>query len=232
MISTVVELQLIEKRNRWDFAPYNPDYEQVIEIIQDSKWEYSLLKDLVESFNYGMSVPTDYIDTGICILSTQNIREYSIDISDVRYISENTPYLNKYRLEPSDILMTRDGFNIGNAAVISKTIAGSVHSSHTIRLRPLENKVSSAYLTVVLNSSLLKIQIFALKRGSVHPNINIAELEALQIPVPPLHIQKQIANEMQQAYAEATRLRAAAEKLVTEVSARVERMILGEEEVT
>lgn len=232
MISTLVQLQLIEQRDRWDFASYDPGYEQVLGLIKDSNWDYYNLSNLVEFFKYGASIPAEYTNEGILFIRAQNIREYGIDISDVCYISDQTPNIDKYRLEPGDILITRSGANVGNAAAIPENIAGSIHGSYSIRLRILKAKVSPDYLAVALNSSVIKTQILASKGRSAQPNINIAELGALQIPLPPLHIQEQIANEMQEAYAEAKRLRTQAENLVSQANARVERMILGEEEVT
>jgi restriction endonuclease S subunit len=96
-------------------------------------------------------------------------------------------------------------------------------------LRPIKDKLSSEYLALILNSSLLKPQFFALKGGSTQPSINIASFKALQIPLPPLSIQKKIASVIQRSYEQAKQLRIEAHKLIDEAQSRVERMILGEE---
>lgn len=213
MISTLVEIQLIKHRNRWDFAFYDPDYERTLKLIENSSCDYYNLDNLVKSFKYGASIPANYTNDGILFIRAQNIRERGIDLSDICYISDKILNIDKYKLDIGDILITRSGVNVGNAAAITKNLVGSVHGSYSIKLSHLNIKVSPEYLCIAFNSSVIKTQITASKSRSAQPNINIVELKALRIPVPPLHIQEKITKEMEEAYAAQRHKLAQAQKL-------------------
>ena len=231
MISTLVSIQSLKDKGRWDFSSHAPEYQKILELINQSRWDSCKLESVVERFEYGISLNSGRLEKGVPLLRVQNIQEHRVDLSDISYISEKIEEIDKYRLEAGDVVVTRSGANIGVSAVISKKLSGIVHSSYSIMLRPAKDKISSEYLAIILNSSLLKPQFFALKGGSAQPNINIAGLKALQIPLPPFGIQKQISSVMQHSYEQAEQLRAQANKLIDEAQARVERMVLGEEEI-
>lgn len=199
MISTIVQIQKIERRNRWDFPFYDPKYESTLEEIENSQWKYVALGDLVD-FKYGISTSPDYVDEGVLFLRAQNIREYGFDTSEVCYLPSDLPNLERYRLVAGDILITRSGANVGDAAAVPGALAGSIHGSYSIRMRLDTAGVSPYYLATVLNSPIIETQISAAKGRSAQPNINITELSALRVPLPPKHVQDHIAQAMRDAY--------------------------------
>jgi|688.fasta_scaffold71704_3 type I restriction enzyme S subunit len=229
MISTLVPIQDIQTKGRWDFPSHAPKYQQILELIKSSKWNHCTVGSVIERCEYGLPIRSGYTDEGVSVLRIQNIREYQIDFSDISYISGDIERIEKYRLEAGDVVVIRTGNNLGTAAVIPEELGGCLHSSYSMMLRPIKDKLSSEYLALILNSSLLKPQFFALKGGSTQPSINIASFKALQIPLPPLSIQKKIASVIQRSYEQAKQLRIEADKLIDEAQSRVERMILGEE---
>lgn len=200
MISNIVNIQLMQERNRWDFASYHPNYERALNIIGSSKWKVFRLGDLAKFFKYGASIPADYVQKGTVFIRAQNIREYGIDLSDECYIDSSIYSLERYTVEVGDILITRSGINVGDAAVITRKLAGSVHGSYSIRLRLSNPDVSPEFVTYAINSPLVRAQIMALKGRSAQPNINIAELSSLKIIVPPLETQTAIIALMQEAF--------------------------------
>lgn len=229
MISVIVNIKKLKIRRRWDFSSYDPVYEQTLGSIHSSKWDFYSLGELVFYFRYGASIPAGYVEKGILFLRAQNIRSYGIDLSDVKFISSETPNIEKFILNEGDIIVNRNGINVGDAAVISSDIVGSTHGSYSIRMKPKKELVVPGYLAIALNSSLLKTQIFASKGRSTQPNINIAELDALQVPVPPLDVQSQIVELVRDAYTQAKQLRVKADNIESEARTHVEQMILGEE---
>lgn len=58
------------------------------------------------------------------------------------------------------------------------------------------------------------------------------DLQHLRVPIPPMKIQQVIVDELNRRCSGAKGLYTEAENLLTEAKARIERMILGEEEVT
>jgi type I restriction enzyme S subunit len=62
-------------------------------------------------------------------------------------------------------------------------------------------------------------------------NVNSAELRGLQIPLPPLSVQKQIMERVAAGRAEIAREREAADHLARHINAEVEALILGVKKV-
>jgi restriction endonuclease S subunit len=221
MISNVVNIQLMQERNRWDFASYHPKYERALKVIGSSKWKVYRLGDLAKFFKYGASIPADYVQAGTIFIRAQNIREYGIDLNDECFIDGSVYALERHTVEVGDILITRSGINVGDAAIITKELAGSVHGSYSIRLRLSHPDVSPEFIAYAINSSLVRAQIMALKSRSAQPNINIAELSGLKIVVPPREVQRRIVETMQAAYAVRLDKLAEADSLLGDVDSLV-----------
>lgn len=201
MISNIINIQLMQERNRWDFSSYHPNYEHALKTISSTKWKVVRLGELAEFFKYGASIPADYVEEGTIFLRAQNIREYGLDLSDKCLIDTSIYSLERYTVETGDILITRSGINVGEAAIVTKEFAGSVHGSYSIRLRLSPSDVSPEFIAFSINSPLVRAQIMALKSRSAQPNINIAELSSLRIVIPSVDYQNKITQIMQETYA-------------------------------
>ena len=228
MISNIVSIKLMRDRNRWDFASYHPNYETALGVIRSSKWKVYKLGELAEYFKYGASIPADYVEEGILFLRAQNIRESGIDLADTCYIDGKAYDLTRYILAAGDIIITRSGINVGEAAVITPEIAGSAHGSYSIRLRISNSEVSPEYVAWSINSPLVKAQIMALKSRSAQPNINISELSSLQIIVPPIEYQARVVQIMKTAYEVRRQKLIEADEVVDKAKLEVEKIMLGE----
>ena len=135
MLSNITNIQLMQARKKWDFASYHPNYENALNVIRNSHWPVRTLGELVEFFKYGASIPPDYVEDGTLFIRAQNIRSHGVDLSDVKYVDGNAYALERYTLQAGDILITRSGINVGEAACITRELAGSAHGSYSIRLR-------------------------------------------------------------------------------------------------
>ena len=114
------------------------------------------------------------------------------------------PYLNKVHLARFDGLCST-GFHI---------------------LRTREN-CHPAYLKEFLLTSAIVNQTKRMMTGNTLPRLQASDIEILQIPLPPLETQHEIAAEAQARRERARALREEAQRVVTEAKAQVERMILG-----
>jgi restriction endonuclease S subunit len=63
--------------------------------------------------------------------------------------------------------------------------------------------------------------------GGLYPAITQDELEKIEIPIPPLAVQKQIMERVAAGRKEIAREREAADRLAREINAQVEALILG-----
>lgn len=93
----------------------------------------------------------------------------------------------------NDVIIAWDGANAGKVGVGFSGVIGSTLA----KLSPTNGEINSKYLFWYLDSINAKIK--SQRTGATIPHVNGAALKDLQIPLPPLHIQKQIANILDKA---------------------------------
>jgi restriction endonuclease S subunit len=196
--STVISSgRMFRRDTKWTFEYFDPEFRQYLAQLPNP----TSLGSLITGIRYGASLSPDYSDTGTLFIRAQNIREYGIDLSDVRYIPEGTPGIERYRLEEGDLLITRSGVNVGDAAVITSELAGCIHGSYSIKVRLNRKKILPRYAAIVLNSEIGQRQVAVARSRSAQPNINTSELRRITIPLLSLSVQEQITAAMQGTYA-------------------------------
>lgn len=102
--------------------------------------------------------------------------------------------LERYRIRPDDIVLTRKG-SIGNARLVPTGVQAGVGDSDTIRLRVNREKIDSQFLVLLLHqASYIRGQIESSRRGAVLSGLNTATVADLVIAVPPLSEQSRIVS--------------------------------------
>lgn len=151
---------------------------------------------------YGMSSPATSEPVGIPILRMNNLQDDSWDLSDLKYIALSQEELERYRVNWGDILFNRTNSKelVGKCAVFQE--AGDwVFASYLIRISLDRTQTMPDFVSNFLNTGGRK-QIDRLSRQIIGmTNINAQEIRSLQIPLPPLDIQRQLVAVMEAARA-------------------------------
>ena len=175
------ELTARKKQYSW-YRDYLLKFENKIEIVK--------LGDIVEVYDGTHQTP-DYKKTGIPFISVENIDNiYNTE----KYISEED-YEKNYRIKPKidDIFMTRIG-TIGKCAIVTKNNPLAYYVSLAL-LRPNKNKIDSAYLKYIIESGIGKKELNKRILFTAVPiKINKGDIDKLEIPLPPLEVQKRIVE--------------------------------------
>ena len=95
--------------------------------------------------------------------------------------------------DPSDLLIAWDGANAGKVGTGLHGMAGSTLA----RISVTADNVSSKYLYWYLSSNFEVIK--SKRTGATIPHVNGSELRSMLVPLPPLHIQEQIADTLDKA---------------------------------
>jgi hypothetical protein len=97
-------------------------------------------------------------------------------------------------VKPGDVLiMTRGDHNY--AVFIETTLPPTVTQNSFCTLRVAdESALLPDYLATILNQPTLQARLKALRSGSSIPNITLGALKNLEIPLPPLPIQREIVT--------------------------------------
>ncbi len=199
MKSTLVSYQSLVNARRWDFEYFDPEYQAIIDSIENSGWQVYKLGKIVNSLTDGQHGYLVHLSEGIPLLRTTNIFENEIKLDDVRYIApEVHSEIKRSQLKPGDVLLTTIG-SLGIAAVVDSSLGEANINQNLVKMTP-KPEINSLYLSLFLNSNLGKVQTQRTASKSVVPIINYSRLKEIVVPVPPRSLQDQIAQVMQEAY--------------------------------
>ena len=136
----------------------------------------------------------DFVGQGVPFLNTTNIRDGALDLSDLRFITqEKWESIKKGRVTPNDVLMTTRG-TIGRVARFKCKYTSALINAQMLILRTDAAVLSSDFLYYLLSSEGVQSALRAYSSGSAQPQIPIRDLRCVPITVPPLETQRRIAS--------------------------------------
>jgi type I restriction enzyme, S subunit len=187
------------------------------------------LDSLLEVVQYGTSEKANSNHKGVPILRIGNIKERDINFTELKHVSLPKKTLAGLLLKNGDVLIIRTSGSrdlVGTCAVF-RHAGDFIFASYLIRLRFDHSKVFPEFVSWFLNSHLGRQQVDAVSRQIMQNNVNSEELRGLQIPLPPLDVQKQIVERIAAAREEIAHERDAADRLARDIATEVEALILG-----
>ena len=169
----------------------------------ESKWELVRLGDETDLITKGTtptSIGFQFLNQGINFVKIESISHTGqIDKKKFAYISEEcNDKLSRSQLSKNDILFSIAGA-LGRTTIVTDEIlpANTNQALAIIRL-----KQSSIFLMkfvyFILNSNLIQDQIEGLKVGIAQPNLSLAQINDFKIPLPPLEIQQQMIDKIEE----------------------------------
>lgn len=197
--------------------------------ITQGKYPVSELDSVLDIVQYGTSEKANSTGKGVPVLRIGNIKNRSLDLSDLKHIPLPKKTFEGLLLRDGDILIIRTSGSrdlVGTCAVF-RGEGDFVFASYLIRLRFNPDKIVPEFVSWFLNSSLGRQQVDAVSRQIMQNNINSEELRSLQTPLPPLTVQQKIMERVASGRAEITRERETAKNLSKAINAEVEALILG-----
>ncbi|WEX88498.1 restriction endonuclease subunit S [Sinorhizobium garamanticum] len=105
--------------------------------------------------------------------------------------------LNRYKLEPGDLVMTRKG-SIGNCRLFPDNADPGVADSDTIRLRLDPAEIKAEYALRLLHDAMyVQTQLSLVKRGAILAGLNTEVVANLVLVLPPADEQQEILSRLQ-----------------------------------
>ncbi len=101
---------------------------------------------------------------------------------------------SKYRLQAGDIVLTEGGDHdkLGRGALWSGEISNCIHQNHIFRVRLDCDKLLPVYFVYYLQTQIAKAYFLSCAKKTTNlASINMSQLKALPVPVPPLSLQRQ-----------------------------------------
>lgn len=150
------------------------------------------LKSLCSKITDGTHKTPKYLESGIMFLSAKDIQSGHLDFSSVKYISE-TEYREiqkRCMIEPGDVLISKSG-SLGASAIVpaDAPIFGIFESIAVIKYN--REKLVGKYLDVCIKSDFVQRQFEVASKGETIKHLHLNVLSDIQIPLPPLSLQRE-----------------------------------------
>lgn len=166
-------------------------------------WSLKEFGEIIHSSLYGCNPTTGEDIDGIPYLRLSDFNEHSKIQGIPKYADLDPEEVDKYKLEPGDVVIGRSGNGtVGKAYVYNPSDGEMVYASYLIRFKLDTAKVSPQYIKQFVQSPIYWMQVYNTARSTAQMNLNAGEIKSFEIPVPPLDIQEEISetlNEVRQA---------------------------------
>ena len=157
-------------------------------------WKIYKLEDLAKRVTVGFvgSMAQEYIEEGIPMLRSQNIKPFSLDFNNLKFISQKFhKKIIKSSLREDDVAIVRTG-NPGTACVIPRGLA-ELNCSDLVIVTPDKNKLDPHFLCFYFNS-IAGHYVSAQLVGAVQQHFNVGAAKLMKIKLPSIHEQKEIVD--------------------------------------
>jgi type I restriction enzyme S subunit len=169
-----------------------------------SAWRQVYLQDIAYQITDGTHLTPKYTESGRPFLSAQNLKPFRFMPQKHRFVSQVDfdNYRANRRPERGDILMTRVGAGIGEAAVLDSDFKFAFYVSLCLIKVP-NRLVSVDYLVLWLNSPEGRDSstIRTYGKGASQGNLNLGLIRTFKIPLPPLAEQRRIVAKVDELMA-------------------------------
>lgn len=150
------------------------------------------------------SMKTEYKESGVPFLRSQNIRPFEVSMDNAMFIDEKFhDALKKSQLRPGDLTIVRTGYP-GTAAVIPPELPDS-NCSDLVIVRPSE-EVNPHFLAAFFNSAFGKQLVLGKIVGAAQKHFNVTAAKEVMLHVPPIAEQEKIIGIIETFRAETQRL--------------------------
>ena len=147
-----------------------------------------------------------YVEEGIPIIRTSNIREREFVFDDLKYVNQDTYSYWSRRCppEPQDIIFTREA-PMGEGAIIPEGKTWCL-GQRTMVIRLMHEYINNHYLLLTLTEPHLLERASEKAIGSTVKHLRVGDVERLAVPVPPLAEQHRIVQRVDELMALCDRL--------------------------
>lgn len=180
---------------RLDAEYYQPKYDELFALlgVYDTK-TLSEIVSIKKSIEPGSEA---YQTDGIPFIRVANLSKFGISDTDVYLSAEE--YGDTIRPEKDTILLSKDG-SVGIACKVEKD-TDIITSGAILHLTVKDDSVIPDYLTLALNSIIVKMQAERDAGGSVIQHWKPSEIEKVVIPILDNEAQVQITEKVQESFA-------------------------------
>lgn len=164
---------------------------------QEMEWPTAKMRSVAELINGDRSsnYPSgkDIVTDGVLFLSTKNISNSRIVFPITQFITkEKFDSLSRGKLQKNDLLVTLRG-SIGQCAIFDCEYETGFINAQLMILRPSQD-LAPTYLHRLMTHPVIQRKLTETKSGSAIPQLTARQIGDLDVPVPPLDVQRKFAE--------------------------------------
>ena len=188
-----------------------------------SNWVWTRLGNICEKISKGTTPRGEdgYTEEGINFLRVENIgNNNSIDLSRVKYISENTHngFLKRSILKEKDILISIAG-TLGKTAIVkNEDLPANINQAISFVRLIDNNNLLEKFIAFYLNTPTVKEDLLGQVKVTAIPNLTLEIISDIKFPLPPLNEQKRIVEKLDFLFEKTKR----AKEIIEEVKIDIE----------
>lgn len=185
--------------------------------VNEFNWDEAMLVEHLDVIG-GYAFKSDsFLDNGIPVLRIGNINTGEfIPVNLVFWKKDEA--LKRYRILPGDLVMSLTGTvgkdDYGNVCILDDTYPEYYLNQRNAKLS-LKKSLNKHYLSEILRFEQIKRKLTGISRGVRQANISNKDILELTIPVPPVELQNQFADFVQQIDKSKLHVQKSLEKLET-----------------
>lgn len=160
--------------------------------VTNKTWERRLLKDIADVRD-GTHDSPKYVPSGYPLVTSKNIKNGKIDLSNVNYISEED-FINinkRSKVDIGDIIMPMIG-TIGNPIIVDEQPNFAIKNVALIKFN--NPCVINIYIKYLLDSHYLDYILNKNKRGGTQKFLSLTDIRNMEIPLPPRDLQDKFSE--------------------------------------
>ena len=167
-------------------------------LINPMNWREQRLEnvaEIVSGITKGRKIQTTEL-FDVPYMAVSNVKDGYIDWTTVKTIAASTAEIEQYRLLPDDVLMTEGGDpdKLGRGAIIRNPPKDCIHQNHIFRVRLNQEHILPEFMEQYLQHQRAKRYFLGCaKQTTGIASINMTQLRALPLLMPPMELQNQFA---------------------------------------
>lgn len=199
-LSYIKNFSDINSVNRFDAEYFQPKYDEITEKIKSCPYGWDKLSNIITP-KKGIEVGSEeYCEKGIPFVRVSNLSQHEINNNNMQYMSEK--YYNSiadiYQPKKGEILLSKDG-TPGIAHYLNETPPKMIPSGGILRLSLHNNEYLPEYLTLVLNSTIVQMQVERVSSGALIKHWLVDEIQNTLIPKLEMDKQIEIVEQLNKA---------------------------------
>jgi type I restriction enzyme S subunit len=175
-----------------DMAEIREGYKETEIGVIPEDWEVKKLGEVVDVRDGTHDSPKQVMD-GIPLITSKNLKEGRIDLTELTFISEDDHQNISKRsgVDNGDIIFAMIG-TIGNPVIIDLDFDFSIKNVALLKFS--KTNISNILVKNLLESRIIENQFLKNKAGGVQKFVSLKQIRQTVIPIPPLKEQEKIAE--------------------------------------